>query len=206
MSKMKVWLGVLAATLLVATTASAQDGKAGRSAAAGGAEVGKPAPEFELKDTDGKVHKLSDYKDKVVVLEWFNKDCPVCRKAMPKMKELAASYSAKGVVWLAVDSTAVRTVEENKAAKKDEGIAYPILMDNDGKVGRTYGAKTTPHMFIINKGTLVYAGAHDNGQAADKSTPRNYIQESLDAILAGKPVPLAKTDAYGCSVKYKKNQ
>lgn len=164
------------------------------------AEVGKPAPEFELKGVDGKTYKLADYKDKVVVLEWFNKDCPVCAQARPTMIKNSKHYADKGVVWLAVDSTAVRKVEENKECIEKEGIPFPILMDNDGTVGHKYGAKTTPHMFIVNKGTLVYDGAHDN------KGDRDYVREVLDAVLAGKEPPISKTQPYGCTVKYKKGQ
>ena len=98
----------------------------------------------------------------------------------------------------------VRAMDEPRAV--GNGIAYPILMDTDGKVGHLYGAKTTPHMYIINKGELVYMGGHDNapnGKPAEGETLRNYVNESLDALLAGKPVPVAKTKNYGCSVKYR---
>jgi len=168
------------------------------------AEVGKAAPEFELKGIDGKTVKLSDLKDKVVVLEWFNMECPVCVKRMPIMEETSAKYAKQGVVWLAVDSTAVRKVEENVAFAKDKKIAYPILMDNDGKVGKAYGAKTTPHMFVINKGKLVYAGAIDDGNA-NEAGKKNYVAEALDSILAGKEVATGTTKSYGCSVKNKKD-
>lgn len=168
------------------------------------AEVGKTAPDFELKGIDGKTVKFSDLKDKVVVLEWFNMECPVCVKRMPVMEETSAKYAKQGVVWLAVDSTNFRKVEENAAFAKDKKIAYPILMDNDGKVGKAYGAKTTPHMFVINKGKLVYAGAIDDGNASEAGK-KNYVAEALDSVLAGKEVATGTTKPYGCSVKYKKD-
>jgi len=171
----------------------------GTGAAKAKAEIGKAAPDFELKDSTGKAHKLSEYKDKIVVLEWWNKDCPYCVKAMPQMKALHEKYGKQGVIWLAIDSTHNHSPSDVQKAVADEKIGYPVLMDTDGKVGHAYGAKTTPHMFIINKGTLAYAGAHD-----EKEGKRDYIAEAVDALLAGKTVPLAETKPYGCSVKYKK--
>lgn len=165
------------------------------------AKVGEPAPLFELTSADGKTFKLADLQDKVVVLEWCSKDCPFShmesgREALPKMKTTASKYAEKGVVWLGIDSTSFHNASDVAEFSKEKEIPYPILMDTDGKVGHAYGARTTPHIFIINKGKLVYAGAHD-----DKGE-RNYIAESLDAVLAGKDVPVAETKSYGCSVKY----
>lgn len=205
MQSLRYSLGVLSAVLFGLVSASAQEDSDPRPAAKGTpkAEVGKPAPDFELKDTTGKVHKLSALKDKVVVLEWVNEDCPYSNDnprtgALPKMKELSAKYAEKGVVWLAIDSTYGRTPEADESYRSKKGIPHPILLDSKGEVGRAYGAQTTPHIFIINKGTLVYAGAH-----RDRQNSRDYISESLDAILAGKEVPLAQTRSFGCSVKYK---
>lgn len=166
--------------------------------AAGGAKIGEAAPAFELTDSNGKKVKLADYKDKIVVLQWLNKDCPYCVKAAPKLKETADKYLAKGVVWLGVDTTFNHTASDANEYIKDKGFAFPVLMDTDGTVGKAYGAKTTPHIFIIQNGKLVYKGAHD-----DKGS-RNYVSESLDALLAGKAVPVAETEPYGCTVKYKK--
>ncbi|MFO0837839.1 MAG: redoxin domain-containing protein [Phycisphaerae bacterium] len=211
---MQIWKRVaVATTLSLATAAWAQDKgheaakpekgndtpKAAKAAAGDTKiDVGQPAPDFELTSADGKKVKLSDYKDKVVVLEWFNYECPVCKGAMPLMEQTSAKYAKKGVVWLAVDSTAVRKATENAEFAKNNKIVNPILMDNDGKVGHLYGAKTTPHMFVINKGTIAYMGAHD-----DKGK-RNYIAEALDAVLDGKAPAVAKTQSYGCTIKYKK--
>ncbi|MFN0134959.1 MAG: redoxin domain-containing protein [Phycisphaerae bacterium] len=174
------------------------------AAAATTAEVGKPAPAFELKGIDGKTVKLADLKDKVVVLEWFNMECPVCVNRIPVMKQTEEKYTKQGVVWIAVDSTHFRKAEQNVEFAKKEKINYPILMDNDGKVGKAYDAKTTPHMFVINKGTLAYAGAIDSGDSKTAGD-RNYVAEALDAILASKPVATSSTKAFGCSVKYKKD-
>ncbi len=162
------------------------------------AVVGRPAPDFALRGSDGKTYKLSDLKNKIVVLEWWNRDCPVSRRYVPTMKKLATKYADKGVVWLGVDSTHYQTAKKRQMFIKKHKIPYPILIDKDGHVGRTYGAKTTPHMFIIAKGKLVYTGAIDDRHG------RNHVAEALDALLAGKPVPLAKTRPFGCSVKYRK--
>ncbi|MFQ5805534.1 MAG: redoxin domain-containing protein [Phycisphaerae bacterium] len=159
-------------------------------------KYGKPAPDFELRACDGKTYKLSDYSDKVVVLEWWNQDCPVSRHYMPTMKELAAKYAVKGVIWLAIDSTHYQTAAKDAEYHRKNGIPYPILMDTDGNVGRLYEAKTTPHMFVINKGVVVYDGAIDN------QGDRNYVVEALAAVLASQEIPLAKTQPFGCSVKY----
>jgi peroxiredoxin len=161
------------------------------------AEIGKPAPDFELTAVGGGKYKLSDYKDKVVVLEWWNQDCPFSRRYTPTMKALAARYAEKGVVWLAIDSTNYQTAEQDREYQKKHELPYPILMDFDGKVGRRYDARTTPHMFVINRRLLVYSGAIDNRDS------RNYVAEALDAVLAGKDVPLKTTQPFGCSVKYK---
>ena len=163
-------------------------------------KIGEAAPLFDLKSADGKSYKLADYKDKIVVLEWWNKDCPFSnhKGAQARMKEIQAGYAAKGVVWLAIDSTAAHDAKSVIDYAKEHEITYPILMDTDGAVGHTYAAKTTPHIYVIHNGKLVYMGAHDN------KSERNYIVESVDALLAGKPVPVAETKSYGCSVKYKR--
>ncbi len=168
------------------------------------AKVGQPAPEFTLTDIDGKTHKLSDYKDKVVVLEWFNCECPAVKGALPTLKKTHEQFRNKGVVWLAIDSTHFRKNDENVTFRKDNGLLQPILMDTDGTVGRTFGAKTTPHMFVINKGTLVYAGALDDAKGREPGQ-RNYVAEAIDASLNGKDVAVNETKPYGCSVKYQKD-
>lgn len=168
------------------------------------AKIGETAPDFTLKDADGKEHKLSDLKDKTVVLEWLNQECPYSVRALPVVRKLHEEFTARGVVWLGIESTHWRKAEDNRKYAKDQKLAYPILMDNDGKVGRLYGAKTTPHVYVIHQGELVYAGAlHDDaGGKKPESEVRNYLKEALEAILGGKPVPLAETTPWGCSVKY----
>lgn len=177
------------------------------AAATATAEIGKPAPDFALKDLDGKEHKLSSYKGKVVVLEWANSECPVCKNHY-KAKTMQNTFNAfkdKGVVWLVIDSSNFAETKKDSITKwwKDQGTPFAYLLDAPGKVGRSYGAKTTPHMFVIDKnGNLAYAGAIDDNKDGDKKTPKNYVSEAVTALLAGSAVPTAKTDPYGCSVKY----
>lgn len=164
------------------------------------AQVGAPAPDFELKDVYGKAFKLSDFKGRIVVLEWINKDCPVSHKKHTDgtMQGVLKDRAAKGVVWLAIDSTHSAKPENNRVYAAEVGLSYPILHDPDGKVGRSYGAKTTPHMFVIDKnGTLAYDGAIDD---KDKT---NYVLAAIDDLLADRKVKTSTTTPYGCSVKYK---
>jgi peroxiredoxin len=202
-------------SLLVISSAWAQDQTGKEPAAATAqkaiepaaveAKVGQAAPDFTLLDCTGTKHRLADYKDKLVVLEWVNQQCPFSVKAVPIMKELRKKYADKGIVWLAIESTHYRTPEENAQYIKDKELGCPILMDNDGKIGRLYGAKVTPHMYVINKGQLVYQGAlHSMPEGgAKESASRNYVDEALAAVLAGKAVPVAETTPKGCNVKYK---
>lgn len=192
---------ILSAALIVAR-ASAKGGSssgAGKSEGATTATIGASAPGFALEASDGKTYRLDDVKDKIVVLEWFNRECPVTRAYHDKMKAACERYSKKGVVWLAIDSTNYHTTRENSDYAKTAKIPYPILSDFDGKVGRAYGARTTPHIFIVNKGTLAYMGSLD-----ERNGSRQYAAEALDALLAGKDVPVSKTESFGCSVKYKR--
>lgn len=177
-------------------------------------EVGKPAPDFILKDCSGKEHSLSDFKGKTVVLEWVNHGCPFVVKhySSGNMQKLQKDATAKDVVWLSICSSAPGKqghMTGEDAAKKCEAIgsaATAYLLDEDGKVGRLYGAKVTPEMYIINKdGVLVYHGAIDSKKstdAADIAGATNHVAVALEEVLAGKPVTTATTTAYGCSVKY----
>lgn len=178
------------------------------------AEVDKPAPDFMLKDYEGKAHKLSDLKGKTVVLEWFNPDCPYVKAAHNKgsLKDLARRMSQKGVVWLAVNSGAPgkqgHAPERVAAGKQAFGMEHPVLVDESGAVGRLYGATNTPHMYVIDdKGVLVYRGAIDNSPDGEGESPtggklENHVETALTEVLAGKPVTTKDTRAYGCSVKY----
>lgn len=179
--------------------------------------VGSSAPNFSLPDTRGRTHQLSDYHGKVIVLEWYNPDCPFVGKHYKSgnMQQLQKEYTAKGVVWLSVDSSAPGEQGNYPAQKLNEisgqvgAVWTALLLDPEGKVGRVYGAKTTPDMYIIDsKGTLVYRGAIDNKRSTnlgDVKTATNYVRQALDAVMAGKPVPTASTQPYGCSVKYAGN-
>lgn len=179
------------------------------------AKAGEAAPNFTLTDSNGKSHQLSELKGKTVVLEWVNYECPFVKKHYDSgnMQGLQKEYTGKGVVWLAVASSAegkqgyYAPKETNEMAAKQKSAATAILLDADGTVGRLYGAKTTPQMFIINpEGKVVYAGAIDDKASAkpeDIATSKNYVKSALDETLAGKPVSTASTVSYGCSVKYK---
>jgi len=168
------------------------------------AEIGQPAPGFKLPDLDGKTVSLPDFRGKLVVLEWMSQKCPVSNSKAAGMAELSKKYAEKDVVWLGIDSSATghpyhTTAEQKKAYAKQKSLTYPVLSDPEGTVGRSYGARTTPHMFIVDKeGLLVYDGAIDD----KKPGGTNYVSQALDALLAGSAVPTPKTTPYGCTVKY----
>jgi len=172
-------------------------------------DAGKKAPEFTLNSFDGKKVMLSDYKGKIVVLEWFNFECPYDMGHYGQKKtmvELANKYKDKNVVWLAVNSTSHITVEGNKQFAAQHKLPYPILDDRAGAVGHMYGAQTTPHIFIINsRGNIAYDGAIDNaplGKTSAGETYVNYVDKALAELTEGKVVTTANTKPYGCTVKY----
>ncbi|HUS23690.1 MAG TPA: thioredoxin family protein [Candidatus Binatia bacterium] len=183
-------------------------------AATAAPKVGAPAPEFSATDTRGRTVKLSDYRGKVVVLEWTNHECPFVRKhyGSGSMQAQQKDAAAKGVVWLSVISSAPGKQGHVDGARADEltrsrGAApAAVLLDESGAVGRLYEAKTTPHLFVVDaKGTLAYMGGIDSIASPDpedlpKATP--YVKVALEELLAGKPVTQAVTRPYGCSVKY----
>ena len=174
-----------------------------------GVDVGDKAPSFTLKDSAGNAVSLSDYKGKVVVLEWVNPDCPFVKRHYQEgsMKNLTSAYSESGMVWLTINSTNYMDQAANAAFAKKEGIGWPILIDQDGTVGHAYGAATTPHMFIIDtSGKVAYEGAIDDDPRGNKeaSARTNYVAKALDQVLDGKAVSTPETKPYGCSVKYKK--
>lgn len=184
------------------------------SGAVAAAKVGSEAPDFTLTDAKGKTVKLSQFKGKLVVLEWFNHGCPFVKKHYDSgnMQALQKEYTKKGVIWLAICSSAsgrqgFATGEEHLKAMADKkAMPTNILIDADGKVGRLYDAKTTPHMFVIGKdGTLDYAGAIDDKRSTDAEDVKganNYVKAALDKLIAGKMPAVSSTQAYGCSVKY----
>ena len=176
--------------------------------------VGQAAPDFTLTTADGKEVSLSELKGKEVVLEWTNPGCPFVKKHYNEghMQKLQKEYADKGVAWLLISSANkehatfldAKALEAN--AKARNAAATYALVDADAKVGKAYAAKTTPHMFVINKeGVLAYAGAIDSNSSSntkDIATSENYVVAALDALQAGEKVKTAETKAYGCSVKY----
>jgi len=176
--------------------------------------VGHPAPDFTLSDLSGKPVKLSDLKGKFVVLEWVNPDCPYVQKHYDSanMQTLQKEFGAKQVAWLAINSTREGHAEFKSPQqmagwmKQKGGAPAATLLDRDSKVGKLYGAVTTPHMYVIDpKGTLVYVGAIDDKRStnpADVKTAKNYVRVALGESMAGKAVSTASTSPYGCTVKY----
>jgi peroxiredoxin len=169
--------------------------------------IGERAPSFELKDQNGNTVSLDQFKEKIVVLEWFNEGCPVTKRhhTAPEktMSTLAAKYKDREVVWLAINSTRSANVDKNKKAADRFGVEYPILDDSAGKVGKAYGARCTPHMFVIDaRGMLAYNGAIDNEGRGGKSV--NYVGQAVDELLAGKSVTTPQTKPYGCGISYAK--
>ena len=200
--------------LRIATLAAGLVLALGSVAAHAKAQVGQPAPSFTLTDSNGKTHSLADFKGKTVVLEWTNAECPFVKKHYDSgnMQKLQKAYTEKGVVWLSVNSSA-EGKQGNYAPEKwnelikEKGVAATaVLLDPDGTVGRMYGAKSTPHVFVINpEGVVIYKGAIDDKPSVDPESlkdAKNYVAAALDAAMAGKPVETPATQAYGCSVKY----
>jgi peroxiredoxin len=183
-------------------------------AAAGPARIGAPAPDFTLTDLDGKSVSLSQFRGKVVVLEWFNPGCPFVRAShtVGSLKGLADKHAGEGVVWLAINSGGPgkqgNGVDANREGIAQFGMHHPVLIDEAGKVGQLYGAERTPHMFVVNpEGVLVYRGAIDNSPDGEGQSPEggklvNYVDGAISAIHSGAKVSPEETKAYGCSVKY----
>ncbi|HVG26972.1 MAG TPA: thioredoxin family protein [Acidobacteriaceae bacterium] len=175
---------------------------------------GEAAPEFKGTDSNGKTHSLAQYRGKYVVLEWANQGCPYEQKHYKSgnMERLQKEWTGRGVVWLSVISSApgqqgyVSPAEENEYLRTMHAAPTAAILDPSGAIGRMYGAKTTPHMFVIDpRGKLIYEGAIDDKPSTDPETlkgARNYLNEALAAAMAGKPVPTPATPSYGCSVKY----
>ena len=175
-------------------------------------EVGRPAPDFTLADITGQTHKLSEYRGKTVVLEWSNPECPIAKRHYDShnMQDTQKAAVTDGVVWLTINSAgypgAQGNYDEAQAAawlKKNGATPTAYFRDQTGKVGHLYGAKTTPHMFIITRdGLVAYQGAIDSGNGGNIATSTNYVRVALAAIKAGKPIEKTATQPYGCSVKY----
>jgi peroxiredoxin len=181
---------------------------------AGALPPGSTAPDFKGVDSNGVTHSLSEYRGKFVVLEWVNKGCPYEHKhyLSGNMESLQKQWTSKGVVWLSIISSAlgeqgyVSPAEENDYLKTMKASPTAALLDPKGAIGHLYDAKTTPHMFVIDPtGKIVYQGAIDDKPTpdqADLKTADNYLNDALNAAMAGKPVAVAVTKPYGCSVKY----
>lgn len=179
------------------------------------ASVGKPAPAFSLKNAQGQPVTLSQFAGKVVVLEWFNPNCPFVKKfyANKDMQGFQKAARDKGVVWLTVNSSAEGkqgyiAPEEALSFATSQGLdPAALLLDPEGIIGKAYGARTTPHMYVVDaKGVLAYAGAIDSTSSTrsqDIASSSNYVMQALDAILQGRAPAPASTEPYGCSVKYK---
>ena len=181
---------------------------------ASAAKVGESAPDFQATDSNGQMHKLSQYRGKFVVLEWHNNGCPYTRKHYESgnMQRLQREWTSKGVVWFTVISSApgqqgyVTAQQENDYLKQTNASPSAALLDPQGQVGRLYSAKTTPHMFVISpQGALIYDGAIDDKattEPADIATAKNYVSQALEEAMANKPVSIPTSRPYGCSVKY----
>jgi peroxiredoxin len=195
---------------LAAGTAAAAAGGSAEAAV----QTGRPAPDFTATDSKGARHTLAQYRGKTVVLEWTNHECPYTVKhyATGNMQALQAAATGSGAVWLTVVSSSpgrqgyVERAEADRLTATRKAQPSAVLLDPRGQLGRLYDASTTPHMFVIDgEGRLVYMGAIDDRPTASASSvkgARNYVREALDALAAGRPVPVASTRPYGCSVKY----
>ncbi len=173
------------------------------------AELGKPAPDFKLEDETGEVHQLSDYEGKTVVLEWTSPECPYVvrhyKEAETMTKTLDTLGGSDKVKWLAIDSSHFNKPKDSKKWKEKQGFGYPVLQDPEGQVGKIYGAKTTPHMYVVDKeGVLRYKGAIDDDPRGDKTYDKrtNYVAQAVQALHNGEDISPKTTDPYGCSVKY----
>lgn len=186
-----------------------------RDAYAESALLGKPAPDFSLSDASGKMVHLSDFKDKIVVLEWYNPECPFVKKFynVGAMQRFQEQLTAQGVVWLTITSNAkgkqgyISQDEAPKALSRAKMASTTLLLDHEGVVGKSYGASTTPHMFVIDKaGNLAYAGGIDDKastRSSDIEGANNFVLQAVAELKNGEAVSVPHTSPYGCSVKYR---
>jgi peroxiredoxin len=203
-----------ALTKLAASAAASTLAAVGSAPARAAVQTGRPAPDFTAVDSKGAPHSLSAYRGKIVVLEWTNHECPYTAKhyATGNMQALQAAATGAGVVWLSVVSSRpgsegyVEPPQADRLTVSRKAQPTAVLLDPKGELGRLYGASTTPHMFIVDAaGALIYMGAIDDRPSASQSSvkgARNYVRDALDAVAAGRPVAVASTRPYGCSVKY----
>jgi peroxiredoxin len=205
---MKVHLSIAALAALASALVLAPN------SATAQAVVGSPAPAFTATDSHGQTHSLDQYRGKYVVLEWHNQGCPYTKKhyVSGNMQSLQKEWTAKGVAWFTVISSApgeqgyVTDPQENAYLAQMHADPTAVLMDANGKLGHLYGAKTTPEMYVIDpNGRLIYEGAIDDRPTPDTSDIKgadNYLSDALMESMAGKPVLKSYTRPYGCSVKY----
>lgn len=184
-----------------------------RLASRGRAEIGKPAPELALRTIDGRLVRLSDFKDRIVVLEWFSPTCPWSVYAWDDkgpLRELTERLRSEGVVWLTINSEKPESpggeLDRNRLFWQRNQMRVPLLMDPTGLVGRTWQAKMTPHVFVVSpSGLVVYGGALDNaplGKVRDEATKTNYVEEAIRDLRNGHAVTASETKPYGCPVHY----
>lgn len=196
------------------TLAAAFLGATMTAAALAAPDVGAPAPDFTATDSRGATHRLSDYRGRTVILEWTNHGCPYVRRHYDSgnMQALQKETTAKGMVWLSVISSAPGTQghvdgpEADALTAQRDAAPTAVLLDPAGELGRLYGARTTPHMYVVDgEGTLVYMGAIDDkpyAREAETAEAENHVRNALDKLAKGQPVDPAVTRAYGCTVKY----
>ena len=199
---------------LIVLAAAAAASAAASTPLTAAVDTGRPAPDFAATDSRGRRHTLAEYRGKTVVLEWTNHECPYTAKhyATGNMQALQAAATDRGAIWLTVVSSRpggqgyVEAAEADRLTQSRSARPTGVVLDPDGRLGRLYGASTTPHMFVIDRaGLLVYMGAIDDRPTASHASvkgARNYVREALDALAAGRPIAVASTRPYGCSVKY----
>lgn len=169
--------------------------------------AGDTAPAFTVSDVNGTSHSLADYKDKIVVLEWMNPGCPFVQRHYREgtFVALANHYADQGVIWLAVHTAPESAIPADKEFAESNNIPYPVLMDNDGSLGKSFGAKTTPHVFVIGRdGKIIYSGGVDNDPAGEmiSADREQYLAVALKAAVEGTKPSITEAKPYGCSVKY----
>lgn len=188
--------GAVAATIFFQRDASTQEDEA---------TVGEMAPDFTLSDEAGNTHTLSQYRGQIVVLEWTSPECPYVQRHYldQNMQNTAATVTESGAVWLAIDSSHFNTPDASSQWKAEMGVPYPILQDTGGAVGHLYGARTTPHIYVIDaEGRLRYQGAVDDNPRGRSAAPTSYPIQVVTHLLSGEQPSTSRTDPYGCTVKY----
>jgi peroxiredoxin len=164
-------------------------------------EIGDKVPDFEMTDTEGNTHKLEDFEDKIVVLNFYSQHCPWIIGHNPHMNELAKEYMEKDIVFLGIDAHAGRSLEAIEEHRKEAELPYPILKDVDNKYADKMNAKVTPEIYIVDKdGNLAYHGAFDNRTSPPEEGEVNYVKNALDALLEGNDVEEPRVQAWGCGI------